>query len=185
MRFDPQRLWFVSWYRAHALERHCGHSWNALRDAQGQCRHQRPDPVLGQGLQDTRPAQQHDRPRGSPKTPTVPEYGRRGAHQQPNPQRPREGHRGRCPLRIRRLPYPGTSLKKGRFMTSRYKQARTVQPELVEGRHLNDARWIPAFAGMTTFFCLPGSGVQAGSAGAAYISPASGRGRKSSAAWCS
>ena len=27
-------------------------------------------------------------------------------------------------------PYPGTSLKRWRFMTSRYKQAKTVQPEL-------------------------------------------------------
>ena len=80
--------------------------------------------------------------------------------------------------------------KKGRFMTSRYKQAKTVQPELACGqhpasilrqaqdrpssartgiafhpsfprrreskgapsvRHLNNAPWIPAFAGMTAF----------------------------------
>ena len=46
---------------------------------------------------------------------------------------------------------------------------------------MNNARWIPAFAGMTMFFCLPGSGSgeQVGSAGgAASVSPASGRGRK-------
>ena len=109
---------------------------------------------------------------------------------------------------MRRIPYPGTSLKNGRFMTARYKQAKTVQPGLACGRcpastssartgitshpsfprrreskgfssaqHLNNARWIPAFAGMTTFFCLPGSGTQVGS-DAATISPASGRGNK-------
>ena len=112
-------------------------------------------------------------------------------------------------------PYPGTSLKKGRFMTSRYKQAKTVQPELgrcastrqrpssartgialhpsfprrreskgfSSAQYLNNARWIPAFAGMTTFFGLPGSGVQVGSAAPQSLSrrfappsPASGRG---------
>ena len=37
-------------------------------------------------------------------------------------------------------------------------------------RHLNDARWIPAFAGMTAFFVCPAAGAQAGSAGAASVS---------------
>ena len=75
----------------------------------------------------------------------------------------------RCASAMRRLPYPGTSLKKGWFMTSRYKQAKTVQPELVEGRHLNDAPWIPAFAGMTKFFACPVPGCK--SAARAALQP--------------